>query len=209
MRGKLIVFEGIDGTGKGTQMNWAEKELTLGRGLKVVRTKEPGGTPLGDAIREVLYEKVPMADLAPGVIDCLFLSSHLQNWQVVVNPSLAQGKIVLCDRWWYSQMAYMQHRTVPAPIAKAYLEGKGGPADLFIFLYGDPKTMLERANSRTTETHQKAKVWNNIDALAKIQQSYLDLFSAAPEFYPICVDGKDQPQVWIEVEAAITGVLNA
>jgi dTMP kinase len=202
MSGCLIVFEGIDGTGKGTVITKALNYLS-GKNPSVVYTKDPGGTPLGKSIRRVMYEEVPTTQMAEGVVDLLFLASHLQNWQTIVRPALEDDKIVVCDRWWYSEAAYMSRRTVPQPIADAYEGCHGRPADLMIFLYGDVKTVLDRARRREDETHQSAKAWNDYKVLEEIQQEYCRQFSNRPEWFPICVDNKDPEQVWEEVRIAI------
>lgn len=205
----LIVFEGIDGTGKGTIISKAVSHLKAiyGEDL-VVQTKDPGGTKLGMAIRRVMYEEVPTTEMTPGVVDLLFLASHLQNWQTVVKPALDAGKIVVSDRWWYSQAAYMTQRSVPEKIAETYMACHGERAGLLIFLYGDAQIMLNRARSRETETHQSAKAWNDVEKLNKIQQEYATQFAKCPEWYPVCVDGKDVEQVWVEVEHMLTWFLN-
>lgn len=202
----LIVFEGIDGTGKGGQIKRTVAYLRdrLGQD-STVETKDPGGTPLGAAIREVMYEKVHTTQMAPGVVDLLFFASHLQNWKTVVQPALAAGKIVVTDRWWYSQEAYMTERYVPKPIQDAYILGHGGEAGLFIFLHGNVKVVVDRARARTEETHQATKAWNDYEVLDRIQETYKRLFSALPEWCPVCVDGKDMDQVWEEVQAHIDG----
>lgn len=203
MLGKLIVFEGIDGTGKTTLIDRAVSFLIEKYGGEnVVQTKDPGATKLGTCIRKIMYEDVPTTEMAPGVPDLLFLSSHIQNWETVVKPSLEAGKWVVSDRWWYSQIAYMQHRTVPDRIAQAYTFSHGDAADRLIFLHGDPWEMQRRAMARKTETHQSSKAWNDPAKLALIQASYLDIFGNADEFWPVCVDGKTVDQVWEAVVPA-------
>lgn len=202
------MFEGIDGTGKGAQIALAEKYL-LSKGLDVIRSKDPGGTPLGQAIRDIMYKIVPTKDLSTGVVDLLFLASHLQNWQTVVMPALLGGKTVISDRWWYSQEAYGTERDVPASINRAYEQLQGQPADLMIFLHStDVKMVVDRARARETETHQSAKTWNDYDKLDRIQQAYCSMYSNCPEWWPISVCGKDIDQVWVEVQIAIDFTLS-
>ncbi len=197
-RGYLIVVEGIDGTGKGTQIQLLLTYLknTYGED-RVVFSKDPGGTPLGLEIREILFNKIPMSSLAPGVIDAMFMASHLQNWKKVVEPALKAGKIVVMDRWFYSQLAYMQHREVPLAIATAYERVAGGNADLLLFFHMDPNVAFDRANKRMAEkgeeTHQSSKVWNEVTKLDAIQKSYTTLFGHWPEFEPVLVCSDDLP----------------
>ena len=200
----FIVFEGIDGTGKGTMMNMAIAHLRAKFGAdQVVVTKDPGGTKLGTCIRRVMYEEVPTTEMAEGVVDLLFHASHRQNWLTIVKPALEAGKVVVSDRWWYSQAAYMTQRRVPKMIGDAYLGCHGDDAGLLIFLHGNPSASLDRARNRQTETHQSAKAWNDHDQMARIQQEYFDQFGDRPEFYPINIDGKAPPALWPEVREAI------
>lgn len=198
------MFEGIDGTGKGTMAALAAAYLREKLGnLAVVETKEPGGTPFGLRVRELIFTKrasdsdpVPMGQLTPGVVDLMFLASHIQNWKTVVEPALNDGKIVVSDRWWYSQFAFMTQRFVPRPVISAYVNARGGNADLLFFLYGDPKTVVDRARARTVETHQTAKIWNDYTQQTAIQQAYFQQFSPLPEWFPVNIDGKDVDATW-------------
>ncbi len=196
----LVIFDGIDGSGKTTMVKKAVAHLrkTLTQD-KVVESKDPGGTPLGHAIRRIMYQEVPTTEMVPGVVDLLFLASHMQNWETVVKPALLDGKAVVSDRWWPSAMAYMTERYVPRSIVAAYRNCRGGPANLFIFLHGDVKVMVDRARARTSETHQSSKAWNDYDVLSRIQEQYVLQFSTSPGWRPVCIDGKNQDQVWSEV----------
>jgi dTMP kinase len=103
-RGKFITFEGLDGTGKSTQIEKLAKALRA-RGLLVVVTREPGGTPTGEKIRDVILDSAtaylsPMAEMA------LMFASRAQHIREVIEPALAEGKIVLCDRFTDSTEAY-------------------------------------------------------------------------------------------------------
>src|SRR5579885_3712349 len=103
-RGKFITFEGLDGTGKSTQMRKLGAALRAA-GHKVVETREPGGTATGEKIRKVLLDSAtagldPMAEMA------LMFASRAQHIAEVIEPGLAGGAIVLCDRFTDSTEAY-------------------------------------------------------------------------------------------------------
>jgi dTMP kinase len=103
-RGKFITFEGLDGTGKSTQIEKLAKALRA-RGLSVVVTREPGGTSTFEKIRHVILDSAttglsPMAEMA------LMFASRAQHIREVIEPALAQGKVVLCDRFTDSTEAY-------------------------------------------------------------------------------------------------------
>jgi dTMP kinase len=103
-RGKFITFEGLDGTGKSTQMRKLAVALRAA-GHKVIETREPGGTPTGEKIRKVLLDSGtagldPMAEMA------LMFASRAQHIAEVIEPGLAAGSVVLCDRFTDSTEAY-------------------------------------------------------------------------------------------------------
>jgi len=104
MRGRFIVVEGIDGSGKSTMAGHVANDLRA-RGREVLRTREPGGTPISEQIRALLLDPknsamVPFAELF------LFMASRAQLVDEVIRPSLAKGVDVICDRYYYSTAAY-------------------------------------------------------------------------------------------------------
>jgi dTMP kinase len=104
VRGKFITFEGLDGCGKSTQMEKLAAALRA-CGLSVVVTREPGGTPTGEKIRHLLLDTgtsglAPLAELA------LMFASRAQHIKEVIHPALADGRILLCDRFTDSTEAY-------------------------------------------------------------------------------------------------------
>ncbi|MDH3348460.1 MAG: dTMP kinase [Desulfobulbaceae bacterium] len=101
-RGHLIVFEGIDGTGKSTQISELAKYLT-GQGYEVVTTREPTDGPYGQKIRQ-LYTDRTLCD-AKEELD-LFINDRRQHVNEVIAPALRKGKIVLSDRYYFSTAAY-------------------------------------------------------------------------------------------------------
>jgi len=103
-RGKFITFEGLDGTGKSTQMRKLATALREA-GHKVVETREPGGTATGEKIRKVLLDS-GTAGLDPRAEMALMFASRAQHIAEVIEPSLASGSIVLCDRFTDSTEAY-------------------------------------------------------------------------------------------------------
>src|SRR3974390_1791373 len=96
-RGKFVTFEGLDGTGKSTQMRKLAAVLR-GAGYKVVETREPGGTLTGEKIRKVLLDP-GTAGLSPLAEMALMFASRAQHIAEVIEPAVATGSIVLCDRF--------------------------------------------------------------------------------------------------------------
>ena len=104
MRGFFITFEGIDGSGKTTQIKLLNKYL-MDRGFDVVLTREPGGTALGDEIRDILLNPRNKG-ISSRAETLLFEASRAQLVEKVIRPSIENGKIVICDRFFDSTMAY-------------------------------------------------------------------------------------------------------
>jgi len=103
--GKFIVFDGPDGSGKGTQIERAAQALEA-EGIPVVCTRDPGGTAIGDQIREILLHKnlLTVMDVRCEVL--LFMASRAQLVSEVIAPAVRAGKVVLCDRFISSTCAY-------------------------------------------------------------------------------------------------------
>jgi dTMP kinase len=102
MRGRLISFEGVDGCGKSTQAAMLAAHLE-GRGEQVVLTREPGGTPAGERIREALLATESLTPLAEAH---LFAAARAELVATVIAPALAAGRWVVCDRFIDSSLAY-------------------------------------------------------------------------------------------------------
>jgi len=101
MRGRFITVEGIDGAGKSTQLA-AIVALLRGRGLDLVVTREPGGTPLGEQVRELVLHQ-PMGAHAETL---LVFAARAQHIETVVEPALGAGRWVVCDRFTDATFAY-------------------------------------------------------------------------------------------------------
>jgi dTMP kinase len=157
-RGKFITFEGLDGTGKSTQIAKLAKALRA-RGHSVVVTREPGGTAAGEKIRHVILDSAttgldPMAEMA------LMFASRSQHIAEVIEPALASGKTVLCDRFTDSTEAYQGggRRLGSKPVLALHrILCRDLQPDLTILLDFDLATSLERARRRNQAKSEKAK----------------------------------------------------
>jgi dTMP kinase len=148
-RGKFITFEGLDGTGKSTQMRKLASVLREA-GHKVVETREPGGTPTAEKIRKVLLDS-GTAGLAPLAEMALMFASRAQHIAEVIEPGLASGAIVLCDRFTDSTEAYQGsgRRLGSEPVLELHrvLCGNLQP-DLTILMDSNPHASVSRARRR-------------------------------------------------------------
>jgi dTMP kinase len=152
-RGKFITFEGLDGCGKSTQLKKLAAVLRS-QGLSVVVTREPGGTPTAEKIRQLVLDTrtdglAPLAELA------LMFASRAQHIKEVIQPAVAEGRIVLCDRFTDSTEAYQgsgrKLGTQPVLALHRILCGNLQP-DLTILMDSDVSTSVERARRRN-KTH--------------------------------------------------------
>lgn len=156
-RGKFITFEGLDGTGKSTQMRKLAAALREA-GHKVVETREPGGTATGEKIRKVLLDS-GTAGLAPLAEMALMFASRAQHIQEVIEPGLAAGEVVLCDRFTDSTEAYQGsgRRLGSDPVLQLHrvLCGNLQP-DLTLLLDSDPHASVSRARRRNKRDSKSA-----------------------------------------------------
>jgi dTMP kinase len=155
-RGLFITLEGIDGTGKSTQLRLLVQHLKK-RGLAVRVTREPGGTKVGERIRKILLASTttqlcPLAELA------LMYAARAQHLQEVIRPALAKGEIVVSDRYNDASLAYQGYgRELGVETVRAFdriICARTQP-DLTIVLDLAPRLSLQRAQGR--ESRRKSK----------------------------------------------------
>lgn len=148
-RGKFITLEGGEGVGKSTNLAFLQARL-LGAGIDVRVTREPGGTPLGEAIRSLLLNEGPTAPSALAEVLLVF-AARAQHIQEVIEPALAAGRWVLCDRFTDATYAYQGFARGLSQSAIATLEslvqGSLQP-DLTVLLDLPPSIGLKRASQR-------------------------------------------------------------
>ena len=148
-RGKFITFEGLDGSGKSTQLAKLARGLRA-RGHSVILTREPGGTTTGEKIRDVLLNSAT-SGLSPSTEMALMFASRAQHIHEVILPELAEGRIVLCDRFTDSTEAYQGggRKLGSKPVLQLHDLLCGGlQPDLTILLDNDVGLTVERARRR-------------------------------------------------------------
>lgn len=181
----FITFEGIDGSGKTTQIREVYTALKQ-QGYPIVLTREPGGTPLGDQIRALVLDNKSSFTILPTTELLLFCASRAQLVGELIRPRLTEGQIVLCDRYADSTLAYqgyghgldLTHLRQILHFATGNLQ-----PDLTLYLDLKPEIGLERRQrARLLDTED----FNRLDAMElafhqRVYAGYEELIAAQPE----------------------------
>jgi len=176
-RGKFITFEGIDGAGKSSHIAGVVQSL-LSRGKKVVSTREPGGTPLGEKLRELLLHE-PMHLETEAMLMFAARREHLAQ---VIEPALSRGEWVVCDRFTDATFAYQGGgRGVASErlgVLEQWVHGHLQPDLTFLFDLS-PNVAGERisAQGRTLDRFERELA----DFHARVRRAYLERAAAAPQ----------------------------
>lgn len=197
----FITFEGPDGSGKTSQVA-ALAEFLVGQGFNVLVTREPGGTAIGDQIRAILSD-LGNSEMNPRTETLLFLAARAQIVEQVILPALAEGTIVLCDRYADSTLAYQGygHQKNLDQIQTLLDFATGGlkPA-LTLLLDVDVEVGLQRRAS--------GGQWNRLDAYdldfhRRVRQGYHQLVQADPQRWVVIDAGQSPEQVQKAVQQTI------
>jgi dTMP kinase len=176
--GMFVVFEGGEGAGKSTQLQRLASVLTT-EGYDVVVTREPGATPEGRKVRELLLD--PASTLSPRAEALLYAADRAQHVAHVVLPSLARGAVVLSDRYVDSSLAYQGAGRALEPQEVAQLSAwatQGLVPALTVLLDVDPAVGLARATGEPDRIEQESLAFHR-----SVRQSFLDLAAADPRRY--------------------------
>ena len=202
--GKFITVEGIEGVGKSTNVSHLTKAIEA-RGHAVISTREPGGTPMAERIREMLIEHgdEPMSDVAELLLMFASRSLHVNN---VIVPALASGTWVVCDRFVDASRAYQGGgRGLPMEdidqIARLVL-GDLKP-DVTILLDAPVEIGMSRADKRGVpdrfETERAA-------FFERVRECYLGLAASEPERFVIVDASADMDTVRSDIESIVAAV---
>jgi dTMP kinase len=201
----FITFEGPDGSGKTTQVQQTVVYLRS-KGYDVLLTREPGGTVIGDQIREVLHNLENTA-MHPRAELLLYNASRAQLVEEVIRPQLATGGLVVCDRFYDSTLAYQGygHGLDLEALRTIIVFATGGlRPDMTIYLDISPEDGLQRRLSAVAQGEE----WNRLDDMAmafhrRVREGYHKLIAAEPERW-VCINGA-QPveKVQAEILAAL------
>jgi dTMP kinase len=202
---RFITFEGGEGCGKSTQIARLRAQLEA-EGHRVLQTREPGGTELGESIRHLLQHDAAGQGMAPEAELLLFAAARAQHVRERIAPAIAEGQIVLCDRFLDSTTVYqgVARAVDPADVAAVnrFAIGTTRP-DLTILIDLPAETGLARARRRGTGQPDRMEQ-EAIEFYQAVRQGYLDLAAGEPERF-IVFDGNQsieslQSAIWEAVK---------
>jgi dTMP kinase len=203
-RGIFISFEGIDGAGKSTHID-ALAALIRERGRTVVMTREPGGTPLAETLREMVLRQ-PMDPLTEALLIFAARRDHLGT---VIEPALARGDVVLCDRFTDATFAYQgggrgfDHgvlATLESWVQRADAAAPLRQPDLTIWFDLPPAVAAERlAGARVPDRFESQPT----AFFERVRQGYADRLRQNPGRFACIAADQDRDAVWVAVREAV------
>ena len=208
---RFITFEGLDGSGKSTHLRRAA-DWMRDRRLKVLCTHEPGGTPLGDAIRGLFLD--PSWDsVEPRVEALLVFASRRQHLAEVIEPALAAGTHVLCDRFTDSSLAY---QGTGRGLTRQWIEeldrlATGGRRPHHTVLFDLPPEEAQK-RGQNPERLEKTGRLDRFDALdldfyRRVREGFLALAESDSKRFDIIDSQGDAERTWSQVEAVLKNIL--
>jgi dTMP kinase len=205
MSGKFIVFEGVEGAGKTTQIHQTAEWLRqkYGKDRSIVITREPGGTKLGKQIRQLLLED-PTSEVGHRTELLLYGADRAQHVESVIRPQLEQGNIILCDRFTDSTIAYQGYGRGfdRDEIDRVNQLATGGlQSDLTCWLDLDVETGLQRVLRRGKPDRMEQAT---LDFHQRVRQGYQELANS----YPNRIVRIDASQSEVVIQTEIQAILN-
>lgn len=201
MRGRLISFEGIDGAGKSTHVQECVAVLRT-RGLEVVCTREPGGTPLAERLRELLLAE-PMS-LATELL--LMNAARRDHIEQCIRPALERGAWVVCDRFVDATWAYQGAGRGADPARITWMEDwitEGlRPHRTFLFDLAAPEAAIRRARSRGADRFER----EDLQFFERVRQAYLMRAAAEPQRFVVIDTSRSLEAVRAELLQALQAI---
>lgn len=198
---RFLTIEGGEGAGKTTLINDLEK-LVSSWGFSVIKTREPGGTPLGNEIRNWLLNHHKTIEINAKAELLMFLAARAQHVEELIAPAITAGKIVLCDRFNDSTVAYQgAGRGLGVPFVRELCKAACGATtpDLTFYLDIDPVIGLQRTQRISKENAAAGEVdrieAEKVDFHHRVRQAFLDIAHAEPERFVVVDASQPQEQV--------------
>lgn len=213
MRGTFITFEGIEGSGKSTQIVLLANHLTA-QGRQVTLTREPGGTAVGDQVRRILLDPANTA-LAPRAELLLYAAGRAQHLAELIEPDLRAGKIVLCDRFSDATLAYQGYGRGLDPAMIRSLDRivtNGLRPDATMLLDIDAAAGLARARGRNKRGGLEAEARFENEELAfhqRVREGYLRLANEEPLRFHVVDASRGPETIQTELRKLVDQALQA
>ena len=199
LAGRFVVFEGPDGCGKTTQLGRLEHACKAA-GVTLTRVREPGGTAVGEAVRQILLSKATDG-LSMSAEMLLYMAARAQLVETVIRPALDRGELVLADRFVPSTLAYQGDaggvRTDEIETIARIATGGLAP-DLVVLIDIDQSTAAARLGSELDRIESRGSPFHR-----KVRQSYLSQAKANPDRWVIVDGAGDESEVWERVLNAV------
>lgn len=205
MNGRLITFEGIDGSGKSTQIARLQQSLE-NRGYRVLVVREPGGTPISEQIRELLLHS-DSAELHPRTEALLFSAARSQLVHEVMLPALAAGAIVICDRYADSSIAYQGYGR-ELPLEEIITTQKFATSDLRPDLKVLLDVPVEISSERKSQDPADRMEGAGETFMARVREGYLRLARSQPEEWLIVAAQTSTEQIAEEIENYVVKIIS-
>lgn len=203
-QGKFITVEGVEGVGKSTNIELIA-QLVREAGYEVVITREPGGTQLGERIRQILLDKAEHGMTSMTELLLMF-AARAQHVEELIKPSIASGTWVICDRFTDSSYAYQgagrDMGSEPVSALETLIMGEFRP-DLTLILDLDVATGLSRATASAEADRFESEARTFFE---KVRAAFVSRAAADPRYQLIDASG-DLPEVQAEIRAAMAQVL--
>ena len=209
-RGFFLTFEGLDGSGKTTQLRLLETHLRA-EGHSVVTLRQPGGTILGDRLRTLLLDSRAQSPITPLAELALMFADRAQSIAETIEPALTAGSIVLCDRYTDSSEAYQgfgrQLGSAPILALHQALCHDLQP-NLTLLLMPDPHAALARARNRSPVLHMPDRFESEPDAFYhRVAAGYEAIALREPHRIHVLRDTASIPEIAAQIATLVTAHL--
>ena len=200
--GRFITFEGVDGAGKSTQLEYAVKYLE-DRGVDVVKTREPGGTEIGETIRELILQASSPLDASTELL--MIFAARNEHIERVIKPAIARGSTVVCDRFTDATFAYQgggsQMESARIETIEAWVQGTLQP-NLTLFFDLPIRDAQRRMGDRSRDRFESEE----ISFHERVRGSYLERAEQFPDRIKVIDSTRPKGQVRLAVEQQLAAL---
>lgn len=201
MAGRFITFEGIDGAGKSTHIE-RFADLARAAGHDVVITREPGGTPLAERLRELLLHE-PMTVESETL---LMFAARREHLQTLIRPAIVRGAWVICDRFTDSTFAYQgAGRGVSLTMIgelERWVQGDLQPDRTFLFDLPAETAAARRAAARAADRFEA----EDVEFFSRVRAGYLERVRLSPDRFVVIDASRTVPEIAKQLENALPGI---